>query len=157
MSEVKQNYYVYYSGYTGGGLQEHGKVLRDVETTEINEIWAMLKAKGIYCNNNVVVYEYDCDGRFTITTIEIWKEKNNKKPSKEDFMEWMAAVQGWGTDYDGDCYYEEIANETVETKDELIVRIEKENTELKKKITELEKENAELKKKITELEKEKNA
>ena len=140
MSEVKQNYYIYYSGYCGESLQERAKVLRDVEITNINDIWAL---GGIGCGGEVMVDKYD-GTMFTITTVEIYKEKNNKKPSKEDFLEWCSG------DYGGEYDYEKIAESYEETEMERADRIEQENLELKK-------ENAELKKKIAELEKEKNA
>jgi len=151
MSEVKQNYYVYYSGDCGNSFHERVKVLWDVETNDINEIRKLVGEYGIYLDNEVVIDKYD-GTEFTINTVQIYKEKNNRQlcegmnsnKFEADFLDWM------GGGYSGEYDYEPIAEFYQESENQRADRIEQENLELKK-------ENAELKKKITELEKEKNA
>ena len=147
MSEVKQIYYVYYSGYCGNSFHERVKVLWDVDTTK--GYWNLVDYD---IGDEVVIDKYD-GTEFIVDRVEIYKEKNNRQlcegecrnDFERDFLNW---VSEWGNPVEYD--YEKIDESCEENEMERADRIEQENLELKK-------ENAELKKKIAELEKEKNA
>jgi len=106
MSEVKQIYYVYYSGYCGNSFHERAQVLWDVDTTK--GYWNLVDYD---IGEEAVIDKYDGTS-FIVDTVEIFKEKNNRQLCEEDceedfeidFLEWAGE---WG--YSGKYDYEKIA------------------------------------------------